>query len=420
MRPVLALATLCVLLPPAAPGYPLYGSEDTGIGRLEEARLGHEGLIEGGRQKVPGELLTLEQVDLRLLARKDMDVPHPDPAFTAEVLGLLGDIADRYSISVLDLSDPEHPRYAEYQAGSPRNPGSVGKVVVATALFQALADVYPDDLSKRRAVLRDTVVTADEFIITDSHTVRFWDRAARKLTRRPLQIGDRGSLWEYLDWMMSASSNAAAATVMKQAMLLVHFGRDYPVSDEAGAAFFRETPRQALADLAERTFQAPLRRSGIDLDRLRQGSFFTHTGKKKVPGTSSYATTRELTRWLLHLEQGRIVDEFSSREIKRLLYMTERRIRYASSPALRDAAVYFKSGSLYKCVPEEGFVCKKYHGNKENLMNSIAIVESPAGTPRHYYLVALTSNVLRKNSAVDHQTLATRIHRLIEKRHPDG
>jgi len=32
--------------------------------------------------------------------------------------------------------------------------------------------------------------------------------------------------------------------------------------------------------------------------------------------------------------------------------------------------------------------------------------------------VTLISNVLRKNSAVDHQTLATRIHRLIEKAHP--
>jgi hypothetical protein len=33
-------------------------------------------------------------------------------------------------------------------------------------------------------------------------------------------------------------------------------------------------------------------------------------------------------------------------------------------------------------------------------------------------MVTLISNVLRKNSAVEHQTLATRIHRLIEKAHP--
>ncbi len=50
-------------------------------------------------------------------------------------------------------------------------------------------------------------------------------------------------------------------------------------------------------------------------------------------------------------------------------------------------------------------------------MNSVAIVESPATKPGLYYMVTLTSNVLRRNSAVDHQTLATRIHRLIERHH---
>jgi hypothetical protein len=60
------------------------------------------------------------------------------------------------------------------------------------------------------------------------------------------------------------------------------------------------------------------------------------------------------------MEQGRLVDEWSSRQIKRLLYMTERRIRYAYAPVLHDAAVYFKSGSLYSCQKEEGFKCGKY------------------------------------------------------------
>lgn len=51
-------------------------------------------------------------------------------------------------------------------------------------------------------------------------------------------------------------------------------------------------------------------------------------------------------------------------------------------------------------------------------MNSVAIVEAPAADPHLYYMVALTSNVLRRNSAVDHQTFATRVHRLIEQAHP--
>ena len=118
------------------------------------------------------------------------------------------------------------------------------------------------------------------------------------------------------------------------------------------------------------------------------------------------------------MEQGRLVDVFSSREIKRLLYMTERHIRYASAPALGDSAVYFKSGSLYSCKAEPGFKCKKYHGNVKNYMNSAAIVETPAGVTRLFYLATLISNVLYKNSALDHQPLATYIHRMIEADHP--
>ena len=415
MRTAAFLLSALLLLPQAAAGYPLYGSEERGIRRLEQARLAHEGQIEG-RKKVKGELLALEQVDLRLLGG-DLKLPAPDPELTKKIRGLLGDKAGRYGLSVLDLSDPSKPRYAEVNGGQKQNPGSVGKIVVATALFQALADTYPNDEIRRLAVLRDTVVTADDFIIRDGHKVRLWDPEAKVLTRRPLQIGDKGSLWEYLDWMMSASSNAAAATVMKHALLLAHYGKDYPVSDAEGARFFEETPKKELGALLTRTLQEPLARSGIDLGQFRQGSLFTRTGKKKVPGTSSYATSREMMNFMLRLEQGRIVDAFSSREIKRLLYMTERRIRYASSPALRDSAVYFKSGSLYSCAPEEGFKCRKYHGNKKNYMNSLAVVETPAGEPRLFYMVTLMSNVLRKNSAVDHQTLATRIHRILEADH---
>ncbi len=50
-------------------------------------------------------------------------------------------------------------------------------------------------------------------------------------------------------------------------------------------------------------------------------------------------------------------------------------------------------------------------------MNSVAIVESPAATGDLFYVVTLMSNVLRRNSAVDHQTFATRTHRLIQSFH---
>ncbi len=398
-------------------GYPLDGYETTGIGRVEAARLAQEGK-RIGRKQPAGALLTSAQVDLRLLDHRDFDLPKPDSDFNARVLKLLGAHADRYGIAVLDFSDPEHPRYAEHRGHVIQNVGSVGKLVVALAVFQALADLYPDDLEARKRLLRESIITADSFIETDHHEVRLWDPVTGRLTHRALRKGDRGSLWEYLDWMLSASSNAAATMVMKQAMLLVQFGQDYPVSDDEVERFFEATPKKALGALFVKAIHEPIARNGLNLERLRQGSFFTRGGKRRVPGTTSYGTSRELMLFALRMEQGRLVDIFSSREIKRLLYMTERRIRYASSPALTESAVYFKSGSLYQCKPEPGFKCKKYHGNVRNSMNSVAIVETPAGENRRFYLVTLISNILRKNSAVDHQTLATRIHRLIEAAPP--
>ena len=50
-------------------------------------------------------------------------------------------------------------------------------------------------------------------------------------------------------------------------------------------------------------------------------------------------------------------------------------------------------------------------------MNSVAVVETPASVARLYYITTLISNVLYKNSAVEHQTLGTRIHKLIDAAH---
>ena len=261
------------------------------------------------------------------------------------------------------------------------------------------------------------MVTADEFIQSDHHKVPFWTADSKKIWYRPIQVGDQASLWTYLDWMFSASSNAAASMVMRELVLMVKFGKAYPTSAEVAHAFLTETPKQELAAFFSRALQDPVTRNGLDIKQLRQGSFFTRQGKRRIPGTTSYASPRELLRYLIRLEQGKLVDRFSSRELKRLIYMTQGRIRYASSPALGNAAVYFKSGSLYKCKAEPDFKCRKYHGNVVNMLNSVAIVESPAAERKLFYMVAVMSNVLRKNSAVVHQTLATRLHRLIENYH---
>ena len=106
--------------------------------------------------------------------------------------------------------------------------------------------------------------------------------------------------------------------------------------------------------------------------------------------------------------------------MKRLLYMTERRIRYASSPELNDAAVYFKSGSLYKCKEEEGFKCTAYHGNVMNYMNSVAIIEQEIDGVQLHYIVIVISNILRQNSAVDHQKMGTEIHRQMKQHYKEA
>jgi hypothetical protein len=50
-------------------------------------------------------------------------------------------------------------------------------------------------------------------------------------------------------------------------------------------------------------------------------------------------------------------------------------------------------------------------------MNSVTIVEEETEEVSLYYMVVLISNVLRENSAVTHQALAGKIHRLIRQAH---
>jgi hypothetical protein len=416
---VVSAAAACLLaLPTNGRAYPIDGGATTGIGRLEAQRRVEAGEL-SGRKRPPGELLSLAEVDLRLTERRSLELPDPDPALTKALARLLGADADRYGLALLDLSDPERVRYAEWNGRLAQNPGSVGKLVVALALFQALADAHPHDVAARERILRERVVVADTFSVSDHHTVPFWDPLAGTLARRPIRVGDQATLWTYLDWMLSPSSNSAAGMLQRELLLLQRFGAAYPPDAEEERRFFAETPKGELGTLFASAIQEPVTRNGLDLASLRQGSVFTHEGKRLVPGTSSHATSRELVRFLLRMEQGLLVDDWSSREIKRLLYQTERRIRYAAAPTLADAAVYFKSGSLYSCEPEPGFVCEKYHGNVRNYMNSAAVIEAPARERRLFYLVALLSNVLRKNSASDHAELARAIHAKLRADHAE-
>ncbi|MBK5292687.1 MAG: hypothetical protein JJE04_13535 [Acidobacteriia bacterium] len=407
---------LVLLSGSVALGYPLDGASRTGIRRLTGYSLSHEGKIRKTITLPPGALLNTAQIKLHLTAAgSDFDVTGSTKADAYLQAGLNRIFSSRdpsYNIAMLDISDPARPAYASLRPDEKRIPGSVGKLMVATGVFGALRRIFPGDTAGRARLLRETMVTADSFVYRDGKTVPFFNPGDAAIVNRRLETGDKFSLYEWLDHMLSQSSNAAASMTWKHLMLLYRFGKDYPLPAEKAAAFFKNTPKTEQRELALESTESALTASGIDTGKLRIGTFFTSNASNAIPGTASYATSKELLRWLIKLEQGKLVDEWSSLELKRLLYFSRPRYRYSSSPALSKAAVYFKSGSLFKCDPEPGYRCVQYKGNNLNLMHSVAMVESGAKV----YLVSMMSNVLRLNSAVEHQTIATEIERMVQAR----
>jgi len=405
--------------------YPLDAAARTGIRRLAAYRLIQEGKMAGSLRLAPGARLPTEAIRLRLKGVNDAydigpDTPK-DSALQAALERIVGRRHPSYRVAMLDITDPAQPRYAEVRGGEGYIPGSVGKLLVMTGLFNELKKRYPTDVEARAALLRDTWITADQWVIPNSHAVPVVNDDLTAVTHRAIRIGDRFSLWEWVDHMVSPSSNAAGSMVWKHAMLLDAFGQDYPVSIERAEAHFAGTPKARLSDRAVAVVEDPMLAAGLDTVGLRHRTMFTNTAQRMVPGRGSHATPRQLVRWMLKLEQGKLVDEWSSLEMKRLIYFTRRRYRYASSPALADAAVYFKSGSLYQCAPEPGYECGQYRGNKQNLMHSVAIVESPAiGDRQRVYMLSMMSNVPKINSAGEHQEIATQIERFMRTLHPDA
>ncbi len=351
MKP--ALLFLAMLVPAGLAAYPLDGAARTGIRRLIGYRLAHEGKIPGGPKLPPGALLRSDQIVLRLKGVNDsLDITaaaRRDPELQAGLEKIFAARDPSYAICLLDITDPQRPRYAAIRPDQKLIPGSVGKLLVVTGLFDALARAYPASTEAREKVLRETVVTADRFILRDGKTVPIFHEGDAAVTHRTIQLGDKFNLWEWADHMLSQSSNAAGSETWKQVMLLRRFGTRYPPGPEEEAAFFRGTPKPELSRLALEALEDPIKAAGLDTSRLRLGTFFTRQASAAVPGTASYATPSELMRWLVRMEQGRLVDPWSSLEIKKLLYFVRPRYRYASSPALNRAAVFFKSGSLFEC-----------------------------------------------------------------------
>jgi hypothetical protein len=418
VRGLLALAAL--LVGGTVLAYPLNGGDRTGIRRLQGYLAAQQ--AEKGPKLPPGALLGVDDVTLGLAdSNTDWDLTGTakDPVLQAALESIFKNRDPSYAVAVVDVTHPDEIVWAGLREDLTQLPGSVGKLGCMIALFDGLRRAFPNP-DKRLAILRETVVEGTEWTVGDPHTVPRYDAEAGVNRFSVVKPGDRFSLSEWVDHMISASANSAGAMVWREAMLLRRFGSDYPPSPEQIAAFLRDTPRAELGELSLAVIGEPLAAAGIDPAGFRQGTFWTRSSQARVPGVSSYASPRELVRILLRIEQGRMVDRWSSLEMKRYLYMTKKRYRYVFPPELAPAAVYFKSGSFYQCAPEEGFQCGKYRGNVKNLMNSVAIVESPAaaGEGRKRYLVALLSNVLRVNSAWDHSRMAAAIEAVVQTRQP--
>ncbi len=386
--------------------YPIDGYRTTKIARL----LYIQKLVASGKKITripPGALHNIEDVKLNLTKHHNKSLESlitKDDDLTKKIQSIIPKGA--YSIAVLDYTDPDNLRYAAINENKGYQPGSVGKLVVLNAFFHELKKIYPNSWNKRSDLLRDKKVTSRYWGVGDHHTIPVYNIETDKLIRRKVVASDNFSLYEWLDHMVSVSNNGAASVVYREAVLMNVFGKDYPdLTAEKAEEFFSSIKRDSLRNMSHRIINEPLRELGITKDEFRLGGPFTKSASNKLGRKEgSQATPIGLTKYLIKLEQGDIVDKETSLEMKRLLYLTDRRIRYAKSPKLDDAMVYFKSGSYY------GGGGGKYMGSKFNYMNSVIIVEQPDGTK---YMVSMESNVLNKNSANDHYYLAGKIDDII-------
>ena len=394
--------------------YPIDGYDYSGIKRLRHLQLAISGTLPPVNLPA-GAKKSIHDIKLNLTTQKHLnvsDILKEDEALQKKINVLFPKLDKSYSIAILDITRADSLRYAQQNETRGYQPGSVGKLVVVTALFDQLAKLYPTNYGKRVELLKTKLVQGGNWVLTDEHTIPVFDIKTNKLVKRQAVTSDVFSLFEWADHALSVSNNGAASVVWREALLMAAFGEKYPTltQDEANA-YFKTKPKNEITDLAIQVVNEPLRTLGITEDEWRLGTFFTR-GVNPYVGSKggSIGSPLGLMKWMIQLEQGAIVDEASSLEIKRLMYMTDRRIRYAQAPELREAAVYFKSGSLYKCDRVKDSTCGKYKGNVYNYMNSVAIVEHKDSTK---YMVCLMTNVLSKNSAGDHLALAGRIDKII-------
>jgi hypothetical protein len=394
--------------------YPIDGYDYTGIKRLYQLKKMQTDSIKNYR--IPsGAYKKWSEIQLNLTSRKSDSINkllEIDTGFDSKIRRITP--SGNYSLSILDMSNPNDLKYASHRENVGYQPGSDGKLAVLLAVFDQLAKICPDSFKDRINYLKSKKVTARYWGTGDHHTIPIYDIENDKLTRRVVIASDEFSLYEWLDHMVSVSNNGAASIMYREAMLMAAFGNDYFFLDEKKAEkYFEETSRDSLTNLSHKVVNQPIRDLGISETEWKLGGFFTYGASRHLSRKGgSIGTPKGLMKFLVQLEQGNVIDKNSSLEMKRLIYLTDRRIRYAKSPRLDDAAVYFKSGSYYKCDRKKDPNCDKYAGNVFNYMNSVIIVEQPNGVK---YIVCLMTNVLNKNSAGAHMYLASKIDDVVNE-----
>ena len=429
-----------------------------------------------GRTLPNGAHWPMRHIQLRMLQNKKFDVTADTPkdAFLQEGLEKIMKKWSfrRYAIALLDISNPKKPLYAAVDPTYQQTPGSTAKVLVGAGLFNALKQRFPNNIEKRRKMLQEVLVPADDWAQPNHHEIPvpygdvYEGADAYKMWVRRVHNGDTFSLWEWVDHALSPSSNSAATMTWREATLINLLGEAYP-PEKRDNAFFSQWERAKLTDAVFETVAKPVRDADLGDEDFYVRMFFTRGGGKHISSKSSRGSPYGMLRWLLRMEQGRMVDEWSSLELKKLLYLTRRRTRYAYSKALNSSATFFKTGSLYKCDRSTMPNCGKYRGNVVNVLNGMIVVETmpepeapggqeqkqndkkppakapetkiaqatpqssepvleragppaPAPKPEHVYIVGVMSNELRRNAAFDHAVLATAIHELIKERKQQG
>jgi hypothetical protein len=467
----LILATFT--LSSVAYAYPIDEGERTGIRRLKwHYNVEFNGAR--GRKLDPGGMWPGEQIQLKMMGSKkarDFDLTpetQKDPQLQNALEKILKKWAwRRYHIAILDITDPENPRFAGVQENVSQTPGSVAKVLVGAAMLNELKKRFPNDISKREEILRTHKVTADDWSRSDSHEVPFiLDEENTVASYRRIHTGHTFTLWEWMDHALSASNNSAASTTWREATLMRLLGDEYP-PEKYDKDLWARWDRDQMTEASFATVNEPLLDVGMDPEVFRLRLYFTSGANRYIHSKSCGLTPFALIRWMLKVEQGKIVDEWSSRELKKMLYLTRRRVRYLYYNTLDPYGAFFKSGSLYRFSEKAERI--QYQGDIVNVLNALIEIDTSeampmkqpepeekegekkdgekkdskekkiepkpdavtepapktsetaadkaaaeADKPKPYvYIVAVMSNELLKNAAIDHARLAQEIHEAI-------